>query len=218
MQRRCYGAHPRVPRRLPGWMALFARGWRVYRYEQLRDTSHLENLTMQSLTLTGAAMLAAALLTGCGAESGPTAENVPPLTADATLTADHSSSIIPLDEIFVSPCNGETIHLTGTLRAEDTFVGTSDGFLHHELQVVVSETGTGLTTGATYRSHDVNHEGFNSPTPEAPNLTFTYNETFYFISTTPALSFRGQFAFHFVALPSGDFKITRDFGSLACQG
>jgi hypothetical protein len=31
----------------------------------LRDLSHLENLTMRSLTLAGAAMLATALLTGC---------------------------------------------------------------------------------------------------------------------------------------------------------
>jgi hypothetical protein len=49
----------------------------------LRDISHLENLTMRSLTLTGAAILAAALSTGCGAESGPTAENASGLLADA---------------------------------------------------------------------------------------------------------------------------------------
>jgi hypothetical protein len=49
----------------------------------------VENTTMRStrLTLTGAAILTAALLTGCGAEVGPTAENVSGLTADAT---DHN--------------------------------------------------------------------------------------------------------------------------------
>ena len=173
---------------------------------------------MRSLTVTGAALLLGTLLSGCGPESGTTADHALGIQADAINTAGHSSSITPLDEIFFdSPCNGEDIHLTGTLKAEDTFVGTNDGFLHHELQVVVSETGTGLTTGATYRSHDVNHESFNSPTPEAPNVTFSYNETYYFISPTPGLSFRGQFAFHFVALPSGNFKITRDVGSLECK-
>jgi hypothetical protein len=45
---------------------------------------------MRSLTLTGAAILTAALLTGCGAESGPTAENVPGLAADAADAADHN--------------------------------------------------------------------------------------------------------------------------------
>jgi probable HAF family extracellular repeat protein len=39
---------------------------------------------MRALTLTGAAMLIATLLTGCGAESGPTAENAPGLTAAVT--------------------------------------------------------------------------------------------------------------------------------------
>jgi hypothetical protein len=34
-----------------------------------------ENLTMRSLTLTGAAMLMGTLLTGCGTESGSTVEN-----------------------------------------------------------------------------------------------------------------------------------------------
>ena len=171
---------------------------------------------MRILTL-ASATLAAALTIGCGAEAGPTAENSPAVTASATNTADHFSSVTPLDEIFISPCNGETIHLTGTLFAEDNFVGTSDYFLHHELQVVVSETGTGLTTGASYRSHDVNHESFNSPTPEALDLTFTFHETFYFISTTPGLSFRGQFFFHLVVLPHSGFKITRDIGSLECR-
>jgi hypothetical protein len=39
---------------------------------------------MRSLKLTGAAMLMATLLTGCGAEAGPTAENASGLLADAT--------------------------------------------------------------------------------------------------------------------------------------
>jgi hypothetical protein len=173
---------------------------------------------MRALALIGAVILTGAFGTGCGPESGPTGENGPTLVAAAKKTAEHLSSVTPLDEIFFdSPCNGEDIHMTGTLSAEDTFVGTDDGVFHHELQVVVKESGTGLTTGATYRSDDVNHEGFNSPTGDAANLTFTYNETYYFISPTPGLSFRGQFAFHYVGLPDGDFKVTRDVGSLECR-
>ena len=175
---------------------------------------------MQTLTLPSAAVLAAALLAGCGKESALTAPEPPAikLGASAPYLTDHFSSTIPLDETFVSPCNGETIHLTGTLRAEDTFVGTTDYFLHHELQVVVSETGTGLSTGATYTSHDVNHESFNSPSGPAPNFTFTYRENYFFNSTTPGLSFSGRFFVHFLALPSGEFVVTRDSGSLQCRG
>ncbi len=174
---------------------------------------------MQSLILPAAAILAAALFVGCGTESVPTAQDLPAVEADASApySTDHFSSTIPLDETFVSPCNGETIHLTGTLRAEDTFVGTTDYFLHHELQVVVSETGTGLTTGASYTSHDVNHESFNSPSLLAANFTFTYRENYFFNSKTPELSFNGRFFVHFLALPSGEFVVTRDFGSLECR-
>ncbi|HEY8196067.1 MAG TPA: hypothetical protein VIG04_03775 [Gemmatimonadales bacterium] len=43
----------------------------------LRDLSHVETLTMRSLTLTGAAMLAAALLTACSADDAPSAPTTP---------------------------------------------------------------------------------------------------------------------------------------------
>ena len=173
---------------------------------------------MRSLTWAIAPMLAAALVTGCGPESGPTAENAPALTSQAAKITDHVSSITPLDEIFFnSPCNGEDIHMIGTLSVEDNFVGTDEFFPHHELQVVVSETGTGLATGATYRSHDVNHEGFNSPTvwrPTSSSPTMRHTTSSARLRGCPS---RGQSFFNFVSLPSGDFKVTRDVGSLECR-
>src|SRR3954447_12311564 len=170
---------------------------------------------MQSLPLAGLTLLVATLLTACGADSGPTAGNAP-VTANAAMPVQHSSSVTPLDYIFVSPCNGEDIHMTGTLSAEDTFLGTGDG-VHYELQVVTSEAGIGLTTGATYRSDDVNHESWSAPSPTSNFRTHTEHETFYFITRTPGLSFRGQYFTHFVGQPSGDFKITREVGSLECR-
>ena len=53
---------------------------------------------MRSQTLTGAVVLMGMLLTGCGAESGPTAENIVVLAADAV---DHTiGSHIKLVEPF----------------------------------------------------------------------------------------------------------------------
>jgi hypothetical protein len=54
-------------------MSLFGREGRVCRYEQLRDASDLETRTMRptTLTLTGAVMLAAALLTACDRATDP---------------------------------------------------------------------------------------------------------------------------------------------------
>jgi hypothetical protein len=185
--------------------------------KQLLAISNLENLTMRSLTLTGAAMLAAALLTGCGAESGPTAETTPGLTAERH-TAEHSSTTYPIEDYVGNPCNGETVHITGTGVLQTNVVDVGGDVLHYEFHLVEDITGTGLTTGASYRSHNVIEEGFNSPTGPALNVTYTYREESYVKSTTPGVSFRASALFHFVALPSGEFKITRDLESLECGG
>ena len=58
-------------------MSLFTGKGRVHQYEQVHDPSHLETLTMRSLTLTGAAMLTAALLTACAGDDAPSAPTTP---------------------------------------------------------------------------------------------------------------------------------------------
>lgn len=182
----------------------------------LRDISHLETLTMRSLTLTGAAILAAALVTGCGADSGPTGETTPGLTADSH-TAEHSSTTYPFEDYIGNPCNGETVHITGIGVQQTNVVDVGGGVLHFEIQVVNDITGTGLTTGASYRSRDVSEEGFNSPTGPALNFTYAYRVESYLMSKTPGASFWAHTLFHFVALPSGEFKITRDLESVECR-
>ncbi len=170
---------------------------------------------MRSLTLTGAAVLAAALMTGCGAESGPTAENGLGLAADAA-TAVHSKQNFPLDETYVNPCNGETVHLTGTLVGLTNIV---DNGQHQEYHAVISETGTGLTTGASYTSHSTFHEEFNSPTPEAVNFTVSIRDAAHINSSTPGLSFTLLFTFHFVQAATGEFnKFTKYVESATCRG
>ena len=204
---------PGSPCRAHGPMSLLAAKGRVYQYEQLRDISHLETLTMRSLILSGAAMLMATMLAGCGAES-PTAENAPGLSA--AVTADHSRQEFALDETYVNPCNGETVHLTGTLVGLTNIV---DNGQHQEYHAVISETGTGLTTGASYTSHSTFHEEFNSPTPEAVNFTFSTRDAVHINSSTPGLSFTLLNTFHFVQAANGVFnKLTKDVESATCRG
>jgi hypothetical protein len=186
----------------------------------------METLTMRSLTLTGAAMLMGMLLTGCGAESGPTAESAPGLTADATShnTADHFSLNELVADTLVNPCNGETVQLAGTLVGQVNLVDTREHLdagnaLHYEIHAVISETGTGLTTGATYTFHANYHEVFNSPTVAALNFTFSQQDRGHVNSTTPGLSFGGHSFIHVVGLPSGEVKVTReDSGPDECRG
>jgi hypothetical protein len=166
---------------------------------------------MRSLRLTGAAMLAAALLTGCGAEAGPTSENAPVLTAKATdRTTTHVWQSDPIEETVVNPCNGETIRFTGSGVGQGNFVDVSGNNLHREFHAVISETGTGETTGATYRLHATYHEVFDSPSGPALDFTFGVTDRGQVISSTSTLSFTWLYTIHFVATANGTFKITKD--------
>src|SRR5215208_2841798 len=102
---------------------------------------------MRPLTLTVAAVVGATFLTGCEAGLGPTAENPSGLSAAAT--AVHSQQVLDLDETYVNPCNGETVRMIGTLVGGMNSVDD----LHQTFHATISETGTGLTTGASYTSH-----------------------------------------------------------------
>ena len=152
------------------------------------------------------------------ADSGPTAETAPGLTAESH-TAEHSSTTYTFEDDVGNPCNGETVHLTTVGVQQTNVVDGGGGVLHYELQLVEDITGTGPTTGASYRSHNVSEESFNSPTVAALNFTYTFREESYvMLGTTPGVSFRAGALFHSVALPSGEFKITRDLESLDCRG
>jgi hypothetical protein len=182
----------------------------------IRDIPDLENLTMRSTTiLTGAAMLAAALLTGCDADSSPTAQTTPGLTADA---ADHNAPVHfkgggPSAFEVESPCNGEVIAFSGEGVFQVTDVGT-----HYELLAHTRSTGTGPVSGAHYTINDLYHENFQSPSPDAPQFTFSYGGMFHVTSDLPGLNFDAHFVFHILALPSGEVRITQDIGDGVCKG
>jgi len=62
----------------------------------LRDISDVENLTMRSLSPTGGAMLMATLLTGCGAETAPTAVSGEPAAVNTTSPSPRAAPTIGL--------------------------------------------------------------------------------------------------------------------------
>ncbi len=166
-------------------------------------------------TLTLAAM-ATALLTGCGAEVGPTADNTTGLTADAAdqNTAHHFKSVEPFTEPLVNPCNGETIVFSGVAVVQIN--GDRDG-LHFEFFTSAEGTGTGPESGATYTYHlDAAHEN-NNWSPDRLHATFTGGANARIISDLPGLSFTAHFVFHGVLLPSGEFKVTRSLDRVECK-
>jgi hypothetical protein len=170
---------------------------------------------MRSPNQTAATMLAAVLMTGCGSESNPTAEEGAAVAAAIDHNAvDRTTYTFAISETNINPCNGEVVELAGTLVGHAQLVGPQDALdhgekLHEEVHEVVSETGTGLTTGASYSLHATYTEGFNTPNFPAPNATFHERQKIRVRSTTPGVTYTALATFHLVALPSGELKVTR---------
>jgi hypothetical protein len=171
---------------------------------------------MHTWTLTRAAILGAALLTGCGTDLGPPADNAVHMrAAEADLNAvDHTKYTIAFSEININPCNGEEVQLAGTIVGQSHLVGPQDSLdnganLHEAVHEVVSESGTGLTTGASYRLHATFTEGFNRPAYSVPQATFHERQNIRVTSQTPGLTYTALATLYIVVLPSGEFKVTR---------
>jgi len=121
-----------------------------------------------------------------------------------------------------SPCNGELIAFSGEAIYQFTLVGTREaldaGFsVHEEFQSRLRATGTGQESGASYTINEIFHESFQSPSPPAPQFTFSVGGMFHVTSDLPGLSFDGHFGFHGLALPSGEFKVTRELERVECK-
>ena len=179
---------------------------------------------MKALTFTHVAILTAGFLTGCGSESSPTGESTSSPTAYAIAhnTADHFTAVDPVTFMIDSPCNGESITLTGTAESQITNVDTRENLdagnsVHMEFLQRTTATGTGSVSGATYTLNDVYHESFESPNPPAPHATFGAGGMTRVSSDIAGLSFSGHLVFQAV-IPSGqDFKVTTSMEKVACR-
>jgi hypothetical protein len=178
------------------------------------DISDMENLTMRSLILTGAVSLAA-LMMGCGPEASSMAENSPVFAVE---TAAHSpGSHIKLVEQFteplVNPCNGEVIVFAGVAISQINQTGD----FHLEFETRASGTGIGPESGATYEYSVTGYEATNWGNGNELQGTFGAGANARMISSLPELTFTAHFQFHGVALPSGEFTVTRNVDRVECK-
>jgi hypothetical protein len=179
---------------------------------------------MRNLTLAAAAMLMTGTLLACGSEDAPMAPATPSLAVEGAghNAADHFKFTEAVGFEVESPCNGEIIFFTGEGTSQLTLVDTREnldaGFsVHSEFQSRVTAAGTGPTSGAGYTINDIYRDTFQSPSPSAPQVTFSVGGTFRVTSDEPGLSFVGHFGFHGLVTPDGEFKVTRDVGNLVCE-
>ena len=179
------------------------------------DVSDMEKLTMQSQTLTGAAVLMGMFLTGCGPEPGPTSETaVGPTTATADFSAgSHTRFVEQFTEPLVNPCNGEVIVFAGVATSQINRTGD----FHLEFVTRASGTGTGPESGATYQYSLTAYETTNWGNGNDLQGTGGAGANARMISSLPELTFTAHFQFHGVALPSGEIAVTRDVDRVECK-
>jgi hypothetical protein len=121
----------------------------------------------------------------------------------------------------VNPCNGETIHLTGTIQVEVNQVhpdAEDPGVLHGESQSTFVATGVGDVTGTVYLFRKVLHVDFQSPSVSASQFTFSERDRTHGISLGSAGDYLLHFTFVFVGLPSGEGKVAVSFEGAECLG
>ena len=179
---------------------------------------------MRALTVAGT-IATLALLSGCAADE-PMGPGLPSLRVEEAghNATEHDSGVNPVAFEVQSACNDELIAFTGTDTYHLTAVGTPEALesghsVHSTFQSHVRATGTGSESGATYRIDDIYQTSFNSPSPPAPQVSFTEHGRFRIVSDVAGLSFVGHFVFHGVALPSGEgFEVLVEVERVECRG
>jgi hypothetical protein len=191
-------------------MSLFTGKGRVHQYEQVHDLSHLETLTMRSLTLTGAVMLAASLLTTLACDSNPTQPASQPERPSAAVTAhEHLRLSGPVE----NDCTGEVFTGTGKINTVNTVTDDGAGGVHETIHLNGQFAGTSETTGVQYVGNQVFNTEFNSRIGEEHTVVYMFT----LIGQGSVPNEKSTFQFHITVLP--DLTVTSyiDDFHIRCQ-
>ena len=162
------------------------------------------------------------LLAGCDAAAGPLdpASTAAPGPSLASLVSEGFVVTEPFSEVFDNPCNGTAVLMTGEIV--HTFHGVTDSpgsglFLHLKDTFRITATGLG-DDGTEYVFTDMSTEIFQSPSPPAPQFTFTAFADGRIVSKGPSPNFMVGFRFHVTVTPDGTFKVTSEVEHVDCRG
>jgi len=106
-----------------------------------------------------------------------------PASAEVT-----TNEIVPYSQEIYLPCIGETVSLSGSSHIVSTVTIDATGGIHLQSHAqLVGVSGTGLTSGDTYRAAgtEQNSENTNAPLP----FTSSYVATFRLIGRGPGADF-----------------------------
>jgi hypothetical protein len=175
----------------------------------------MENLTMRFLAVTVATAVVGLLLSDCDRASGPTSETGDGImpTTGSYRAESHTKFTESFTEELVNPCNNEVVSFSGETINQ---VNNVDD-LHSEILIRASGIGIGQESGASYAYTLVSSFSFNTPDGAAPQFTVAEDANARMISSVPALTFTAHFQFRGHALPSGEFKVSRDVNRVECK-
>ena len=162
------------------------------------------------------------LLAGCDAAANslePESLAIPGPSL-AALVSERYSLTEPFSMVFDNPCNGTSVQVDGQIV--HTFHGVTDSpgsglFLHWLDNYRVSGTGLG-NDGTTYVFNDFDREIFESPTPTAPEITFTSDDAPRLVSQGSSPNFMVHLRFHVTITPDGTFRVLAELDHAECRG
>ncbi len=162
----------------------------------------------------------AALLAGCDSPTQPASVGLSSTPPD--LVKAHVGEVVrePISDVIENPCTGELLTLTG--EALHVFNGVGPGaasgnFTNYTDFFKVSGTAVS-ESGTRYVFREIDHLTFESPSPEAPQVSFTHREGAQLVSQGGETNFIALLIFHITVLPDGSFIVTTDFDRGACRG
>jgi hypothetical protein len=165
-----------------------------------------------------ACLVLAVLLAGCDSPTQPGALGNPPTRPE--LLKQHVGEVVRQSVSFVidNPCNGELVTLTGEeLHVFNGVDPTLEGnFTNFTDFFKLSATGVG-ESGTQYVVNFAEHFTFESPSPEAPQVSFTFKGADFLVSKGAAANFIAHVTFHITLTPNG-FEVVTTFDRAECRG
>jgi hypothetical protein len=165
-----------------------------------------------------ACLILAALLAGCDSPTQPGPLGIAPTQPE--LLKQHVGEVVRQSVSFVidNPCNGELVTVTGeelhVFNGVDPTLGGN--FTNVTDFLKLSATGVG-ESGTQYVINFAEHFTFESPNPEAPQVSITFKGANVLVSKGAGANFIAHVTFHITLTPGG-FEVVTTFDRAECRG
>jgi hypothetical protein len=162
----------------------------------------------------------AALLAGCDSLTQPA--SAPTSPTPPGLLKTHVGEVVrePISDVIEVPCIGEVLTLTGEALHVFNGVGpdaATGNFTNFTDFFKITGTAVG-ESGTEYVFNEIDHLTFESPSPEATQVSFIHKEDARVVSKGGGTNFIAFLTFHFTVLPDGSFNVRTDFDRGECRG